>query len=56
MWSDNRLLSISVDQIRLGTTIPAVIMFYNLHVPYVPQTCVMGSWFIHGLRDIEERL
>ena len=21
-----------------------------------PQTCVMGSWFIHGLREIEERL
>ena len=25
-------------------------------VPALLQTCVMGSWFIHGFREIEERL
>ena len=30
-----------VDRILLGDVIPAVIMFYDLHGPYVPQRCVI---------------
>ena len=31
----------TVDGIPLGDVIPAVIIFYDLHGPYVPQTCVL---------------
>ena len=33
-------LSATVDRIPLGFD-PAVIIFYDLHGPYVPQTCVL---------------
>ena len=38
--SVERRFRYTVDQIPLGVVIPAIIMFYDLYGPFVPQMCV----------------